>query len=270
MSIAADLARIEEALAAAALALEPFTPGEIESRLKAGDDPVTAADLAVDARLRSLLPRAAEGWLSEETADDPSRLRASRVWVVDPIDGTREFIQGIPEWCVSIGLVEEGRAVAGGILNPATGERILGALGGGVDYRGTRSCSESTSLTGATVLASRSEVGRGEWDHLGDPPFRVVAMGSVAFKLALVAAERVDATWTLVAKNEWDVAAGAALVAASGGLLRRPDAASVRFNRATTLLPGFVAARSAVADEVVAFLGLPPLGAEPGVESDAG
>ena len=82
---------------------------------KAGGDLVTSVDYAVNQCLRELLVRDGDGWLSEETKDDHTRLEARRVWVVDPLDGTREFVAGIPEWCVSIGLVEDGCAVAGGI-----------------------------------------------------------------------------------------------------------------------------------------------------------
>ena len=89
----------------------------------------------MDGLLRQMLPRPGEGWLSEETGDDRERLSCARVWVVDPIDGTREFIDGVPEWCVSIGLVEDGIAVAGGILNPATGETVLGGAGLGVTLK---------------------------------------------------------------------------------------------------------------------------------------
>ena len=122
------LDRIEAALDVAGEVLENFTAGAIEATLKAGDDPVTAADLAVNEALMAVLPRPGEAWLSEETREDPARLACRRLWVVDPIDGTREFVQGLPEWCVSIGYVEDGRAIAGGILSPSTGQKILGSL----------------------------------------------------------------------------------------------------------------------------------------------
>jgi myo-inositol-1(or 4)-monophosphatase len=109
------LARIQAALDAASQIFERFTPGAVETEYKAGHDPVTEADRALDAVLRTLLLRDGEGWLSEESVDDPIRLQRSRVWVVDPLDGTREFVKGIPEFCVSIGFVENGCPVAGGI-----------------------------------------------------------------------------------------------------------------------------------------------------------
>src|SRR5437764_4328184 len=94
------LQRIQSALDAARVALSRFTAGAIEAEYKTGHDPVTEADKAVDEVLRRELLRSGEGWLSEETIDDHARLDKSRVWVVDPLDGTREFVAGIPEFCV--------------------------------------------------------------------------------------------------------------------------------------------------------------------------
>jgi myo-inositol-1(or 4)-monophosphatase len=254
-----DLARIEAGLDAALSALAPFTPGRVSARFKSGDDPVTEADLAVNDVLSVTLPRSSEGWLSEETADDAVRLGCERVWVVDPIDGTREFVAGIPEWCVSIGLIESGRPVAGGVVNPATGERIVGSVDSGLRYTGNRPPRDAGRLEDAVVLASRSETGRGEWQRFEHERFTVVPMGSVAFKLALVAAGRADATWTLIPKHEWDVAAGAALIAASGGLVAQPDGRHPVWNRPVPRLDGLIAATPALSASVARFFGWVPL-----------
>src|SRR5690242_10131123 len=145
--------RIQAALDAARQVFARFTPGEIEAEYKAGHDPVTEADKAVDAVLRQNLLREGEGWLSEESVDDFSRLDKRQVWIVDPLDGTREFVQGIPEFCVSIAMVQDGRPVAGGICNPATNETFIGSLDTGVRYNGNpASASQRTELNGATVL----------------------------------------------------------------------------------------------------------------------
>jgi myo-inositol-1(or 4)-monophosphatase len=246
-----DLSRIAAALAAAGEALAAFTPGEIAARRKVGGSPVTEADQQVDDLLREMLPTSGEGWLSEETVDSAERLACSRVWVVDPLDGTKEFVEGLPEWCVSIGLVEDGVAIAGGILNPATGETILGGRGQGVTLNGQPAAARPTaSLAGAEVLASRSEVRRGQWEPFQDSGLTVVAMGSVAYKLARVAAGLTDATWTLVPKNEWDIAAGVALVEAAGGVVRRPDGEPCRFNRPRTLYPGLIASGPNLAEPI--------------------
>src|SRR5690349_7058247 len=103
-----SLQRIQSALEAARRILNRFTLGQIEAEYKVGHDPVTEADRAVDTALRAELLRPGEGWLSEESADDLSRLEKDRVWVVDPLDGTREFVAGIPEFCVSVAMVEKG------------------------------------------------------------------------------------------------------------------------------------------------------------------
>jgi myo-inositol-1(or 4)-monophosphatase len=252
-----DLARIAAALAAAAQALSRFTPGEVASRAKAGGDPVTEADTLVDVLLRRALPRAGEGWLSEETHDDRSRLGCRRVWVVDPLDGTREFVQGLPEWSVSVALVVDGEPVAGGICNPARGETFLGARGHGVTLNGAPArVSPRAGLAGAEVLASRTEVERGQWRRFtGSPgtpgtPFQVVAMGSVAYKLARVAAGLADATWTLVPKHEWDVAAGVALVLAAGGRIVAGTPEEERFNRPEPLLTRLIAAPPQLLPEI--------------------
>jgi myo-inositol-1(or 4)-monophosphatase len=212
-------------------------------------DELTEADEAVDTFLRESLPRAGEGWLSEETRDSAERLDRSRVWVVDPLDGTREFVKGIPEWCVSIGLVEEGRAVAGGIYSPSADQLVLGAVGAGVTLNGSAvTVTGRNELAGASVLASRSEVGRGEWDRFDGSGFEVVPCGSVAYKLALVAAGLADATWTLVPKNEWDVVAGVALVEAAGGACVHADGIRPTFNNPSTLLPNLLAGPAGLQD----------------------
>lgn len=235
------LARIHAALEAARAVLKTFTPGAIDAEYKAGHDPVTEADRAVDRVLRENLLREGEGWLSEESVDDLSRLEKRRVWVVDPLDGTREFVQGIPEFCVSIAMVEDGIPVAGGICNPATDELILGSREMGVTYNGAPAQpSQRKDLHGALVLASRSEVKRGEWKQFESAEFNIRPMGSVAYKLGLVAAGKADMTFTLVPKNEWDVAAGAALVESAGGFILTLDNSPLRCNRRNPLLSGLL------------------------------
>jgi len=251
-----DLERIDHALSEASSVLAGYTPGFIDATRKTGGDPVTEADEKVDELLRELLPEPGEGWLSEETADSPERLAASRVWVVDPLDGTREFVEGIPEWCVSIGLVENGVAVAGGITNLVMDQRVVGSLATGVTLNGEPAAVRLIErIEGAEVLASRSEVRRGEWDQFQDGPILVRPMGSVAYKMALVAAGLADATWTLTPKNEWDVAAGTALVSAAGGLVTYPDGSIPTFNNPDPLIPGLVAVPRGIATAVKGLIG---------------
>ncbi len=242
MPLSADLKRIDDALKAALEVFNRLSSRQLNVDRKQGGDPVTEADRCIDETLRQILSSAGEGWLSEETIDDSRRLSQDRVWIVDPLDGTKEYIAGIPEYCVSIGLVESGNPIAGGIANPRTGECFLGARGQGVLVnKGRTQASRRTSLEGATVLASRSEVSRGEWERFRGARFNVRPVGSVAYKLALVAAGLADATWTLVPKHEWDVAAGTALVLASGGAVFMPDGRSPSFNARQPRLGGLIA-----------------------------
>jgi myo-inositol-1(or 4)-monophosphatase len=254
-SYSGTLTRIEAALEAARVVFARFTPGEIEAEYKAGHDPVTEADRAIDAVLRQNLLRDGEGWLSEESVDDPSRLDKKHVWVVDPLDGTREFVQGIPEFCVSIGFVENGRPVAGGICNPATKETIIGAVDCGILYNGAPARpTRRSDIKGALILASRSEVKRGEWQHFMNGDFQIKPMGSVAYKLSLVAAGRADITFTLTPKNEWDVAAGAALVESAGGFVATLDNMPLRCNNRNPLLTGLLASGPLLREPLLAAL----------------
>jgi myo-inositol-1(or 4)-monophosphatase len=265
-SNADTLQRIHSALEAARVVFSRFTAGTIAAEYKIGHDPVTEADRALDAVLRKELLRDGEGWLSEESVDDYTRLDKSRVWVVDPLDGTREFVAGIPEFCVSIAMVENGRPIAGGICNPATNEVFLGSLETGVTYNGKPARpSQRTTLDGATVLASRSETNRGEWKQFEGANFKVRPMGSVAYKLALVSAGLADITFTLVPKNEWDVAAGVALVNSAGGFVSTLENGPLECNRRNPLISGLIACGPFLREPLLSVLEshIQPAGSQP-------
>src|SRR5580698_8573019 len=265
-SHAETLQRIRCALESARQVFGRFTAGAIATEYKVGYDPVTEADRAVDAVLRKELLRDGEGWLSEESVDDFTRLDKSRVWVVDPLDGTREFVAGIPEFCVSIDMVENGSPVAGGICNPATNEVFLGSLESGVTYNGKPARpSQRTTLDGATVLASRSETKRGEWQQFEGANFKVRPMGSVAYKLALVSAGLFDITFTLVPKNEWDVAAGVALVNSAGGFVSTLENGTLQCNRRDPLISGLIACGPNLREPLLQLLEnhMRPVGSQP-------
>ncbi len=237
-----DLARIVAALDAGGKIYRSRSMGNVRVHTKRGGDPVTDTELEVNQLLFEMLVEDREGWLSEETADTEDRLRCSRIWFVDPLDGTAEYVARIPEWCISIALMEEGELVAAGILNPETDELIYGSREIGVVCRNrrTRHAERKVLPRQALVLASRSEVKRGEWKRFSHSPFEILPMGSVAYKLALVAAGRADATWTLVPKSEWDVAAGVALVQFAQGLVLTTEGVPPAFNRKNPRLPGLV------------------------------
>src|SRR5262249_23950277 len=120
---------------------------------KGPDNPVTKADLEANACIRSLVERTfpADGWLSEETADSTERLDRRRVWVVDPLDGTKEFIQHIPEFCVCVALVEDGRPIVSASYNPATDRMYLAARGAGTTVNGAPARVSRTSVVADAV-----------------------------------------------------------------------------------------------------------------------
>jgi len=217
--------------------------GRAEAWEKGRDNPVTHADLEANERIRSIIHDAFpdDGWLSEETADSHERLGKPRVWIVDPLDGTKEFIQKIPEFCVCVALAIEGRAALGACYNPASDELFAGVVGEGATYNGKPArVSEVRDLSQTRVLASRSEDKRGEWDAFKDR-VQVVLTGSVAFKLALISAAKGDATFSLTPKNEWDICAGAALIEAAGGRVTYLDGQPLKFNQPKTKLSGLIA-----------------------------
>jgi myo-inositol-1(or 4)-monophosphatase len=238
-----DLDRIVSSLEAGRKIYLSRSMGTVRVDKKSGGDLVTDAEREVNELLFGMLVQNGEGWLSEESADSEERLRCSRIWLVDPLDGTKEYVTQIPEWCISIALMEEGQLVAAGICNPLTDELFYGSRETGVICRnGSAHKSEAdTELTSqALVLASRSEVKRGEWERFRRESFRMQPMGSVAYKLALVAAGKADATWTLVPKHEWDVAGGVALLLAARGHVLTSEGVPPSFNNRNPLFPGLV------------------------------
>ena len=236
-----DIERAREALHRAMELVRSMARPGLPFELKDGGSPVTAVDRAVDAMLRDRLPRAGDGWLSEESDDDPSRLQCRRVWIVDPLDGTRSFLAGRPDHSVSIALVEDGVAVLGAIGAPAVDVTVIGGVGHGVDVAGDPQLPWPGQRGRLRVLASRSETKRGEWAAWSGR-CDLLPVGSVAYKIALVAAGFADATWTLNGKHEWDVAAGAALVLAAGGDVWLPRGGELRWNRPRPRFTSFAAA----------------------------
>lgn len=210
---------------------------------KSPDNPVTDADYAADTllhqRLTARLPEA--GWLSEETVDQPDRLQKEKVWIVDPLDGTKEFIMGIPEFAVSVALVENGQPILGVIYNPASAELFYGVRGSGVFLNGNRAqVTKRDQLEGARVDASRSECKRGEFEPFEDM-LKIQIIGGTAYKLGRVAAGLCDASWSRGPKNEWDICAGVLLITEAGGRCVDLNNTPFIFNRPKTLVNGFIA-----------------------------
>jgi myo-inositol-1(or 4)-monophosphatase len=247
-----ELVVAEEAARAAGAIIREVYERDFEVREKSHDNPVTEADLRANEAIRSRIVAAFpdDGWLSEETADSRERLGKKRAWIIDPLDGTKEFIQHIPELCVCIALVEDGRPIVGVEFNPIRDEMFTAARGHGLRLNGApASVSKTARLADAKVLASRSEDKRGEWDPYKSL-MQVTLTGSVAYKLALIASGRADATFSLTPKNEWDVCAGTMLIEEGGGRMTDSSGQPLRFNRENPLLPGIIASNAALFEPI--------------------
>jgi myo-inositol-1(or 4)-monophosphatase len=233
-----------EAAKAGGAIVRKYYRAEYQVEEKAPDNPLTVADTEADAAIKSVCLGAfpADGWLSEETKDSPERLDKSRVWIVDPLDGTKEFTQHIPEFCVCVSLVVDGVVQVGVSYNPETDKLFCARRGHGTTLNGAPvRCTDKIDVASAVVLASRSEDKRGEWDAFR-PHMRVKLTGSVAYKFALIAAGEADATFSLTPKNEWDICAGTLLVEEARGVVTDRYGRPLTFNNRQTLLPGLIAA----------------------------
>jgi myo-inositol-1(or 4)-monophosphatase len=217
-------------LAQAHVRLDHPTTARIWS--KAGGSPVTEADVSVDAflkvRLSRELPEAA--WLSEETRDDLSRLDKRLVWIVDPIDGTRAFIAGHPDWSISIALLADGRPVAGVVHAPALGTLYEAARGGGAFQNGAPiAVSSIADLSGAKVAGPKPMIDALERE--AGPLQRLPRMPSLALRLARVAEGAVDVGLVSRDARDWDIAAADLIIAEAGGRLTGADGSCPVYNR---------------------------------------
>lgn len=211
---------------------------------KDGGSPVTNADLHVDALLREQLGAARPdyGWLSEETADDPARLKRERLFVVDPIDGTVAFMKGKPWWAVSIAVVENGRPVAGVVHAPEVGETFTAVLGAGARLNGGAiAASASGAVEGCAMLGDAKMFGHPAWPTPW-PEMRIETRNSIAYRMCLVADGRFDAALALSHKSEWDLAAADLICAEAGAVVTDHRGRGYGYNRPVPRLPSLISA----------------------------
>ena len=222
------------AMRAGEIALAHFRPGgRTSARLwhKDGGSPVTEADLAADAYLKAelgrLWPQAA--WLSEETADTSERLGAALVWIVDPIDGTRAFLEGERDWCVSIALLAHGQPVAGVLEAPALGQVYTAMAGQGALLNGTpMAVSNQEQLSGAHVAGPRPAIEALARLAPGIRPGRKVP--SLALRIARIAQGAFDAGLVSSDAHDWDLAAADLILTEAGGTVTTTGGARLIYN----------------------------------------
>jgi myo-inositol-1(or 4)-monophosphatase len=222
--------------------------GKFDVQEKSKNNPVTTADIEANKRIREIIRESfpKDGWLSEEDNDSSYRLSSSRVWVIDPIDGTKEFIEGVPQFAVSIGFVVDGYPKVAVIFNPAQDRLYRAAAGQGAYLNGQRiHVSSRNKVDGALLLVSRSEPQRKFQIFVDRCEIRPV--GSIAFRLAKVAGGDGDGTLTFRSIHEWDVCAGVLIVEEAGGKVIDGSGSAMMFNRQETRHRGVVAGNGPLA-----------------------
>lgn len=213
-----------------------------EVQVKPDRSPVTTVDIEINRILHEMQRREfpLDGWLSEESPDDPARLTRPRVWIVDPIDGTKALVNKLPEFCISAALVERGVPVVAAILNPLTDELFTAVRGGGLFLNETRVTLSPAHKINPVIMVNAWELQIDRWRTLVGTA-RCRPSYSIANALALVAAGRVQAALTLEPQNEWDLAAGVLLVEENGGTVCGIDGKPFVFNQPTSRFLGIIA-----------------------------
>lgn len=235
-----------------------YYKADYEIQEKGYHNPVTTADHAADAYLKEslLVARPDYGWLSEETVDSPERLSKKYVWVVDPLDGTKEFIEGVPNFVVSVALVENGFPIVGVPFNPVTKEIFIASKDEGAFLNDKPiHCITKENLNEMVILNSRSETRRGLWAPYDGTFGELKPIGSVAYKLGLTAAGQADIFASLRPKNEWDICAGNCIVNEAGGKLIDLNGNQRQYNQKNTLItPGLIAGEKEAVDKTFEIL----------------
>ncbi|SDK48201.1 3'(2'),5'-bisphosphate nucleotidase CysQ [Paracoccus chinensis] len=225
-----------------------------------GAGPVSEADLAVNAALEQAL-RAARpdyGWLSEESPEDPRRATAARVFVIDPIDGTRAFIAGEDGFAVAVAVVEDGQPVAGVVHQPARGVTYAAAAGQPATRNGQLIRPRKARLEGAEVLTTKAALDPAFWRGRRVPRIRRSFRPSLAWRLCLVAEGRFDATLSMRPVWEWDVAAASLIAVQAGCTVTDRRGRALVFNRMPPLGDGLIVAPPGLHHELIAALDVEP------------
>jgi myo-inositol-1(or 4)-monophosphatase len=235
---------IEAARIAGGIARKYFYKDDVKSWDKSENNPVTEADIAVNNYLSDTLQSARPdyGWLSEETKDDASRHAAARTFVVDPIDGTRAFMDGRPHFTVCLAVIENGKSIAGVVYNPILEEMFEAELGRGAFLNG-RPIQPSTcgSIPGCTLIGYPRKFRRMGW-----PDMSVSIRNSMAYRIAMVAAGLRDGTVSFTPKSDWDLAAASLIAAEAGAVITDISGENIHFAEKSTSKNGVICAGPAL------------------------
>jgi myo-inositol-1(or 4)-monophosphatase len=253
-----DTALITHALREAGHIARKFFGGTYKAWQKSVGNPVTEADIAIDAFLKETLlaARPDYGWLSEETADDKTRLERARTFIVDPIDGTHGFLKGRPQFTIVAAMVAQGRPVSGAVYNPITGEMFEAAAGEGARLNGAIvHVGGRSDFTEARLLATRRFIEGNRWTTPWPESVSVETRASIAYRMGLVAAGAFDAMISLSEKSDWDLAAGDLIVHEAGGTVTTDTGAALIYNCETPAQKNVICAGPALHRKLLAKLG---------------
>ena len=241
-----EISYIKEVVVEAGALLQKLK-SNVKSTQKKDLSIVTAADLACDEFLKKELSRLDSeiGWLSEETLDASDRHSKVYTWVVDPLDGTKEYVQNIPEYAVSVALVEQGCPILALVYNPQTSELFHAIKGQGAWLNDAPISCNTIEPLKPSILTSCTEYSKGSFDFLKSD-FNIKPTGSIAYRLGLVASGMADATYTVNNRSEWDVAAGVLLIQEAGGIVHDFAFKPFIFNQQAPLVNGVLASSKAV------------------------
>ncbi len=241
-----ELDTIRFAFRQASERLNRITYEGLKVQVKSDGSPVTNADLEVNQivqhTLLDVFPK--DAWLSEESPDESPRLHTQRVWILDPIDGTKPFIKGLPHYTISLALIDKGEPVIGVIFNPATQEYFCAIQGQQATLNGQPiHVRTTTDSSRRTFLVNHWQVNQPTLKAWRKEHHCPPLLGSIAYSIALVAAGQVDGVINTGPQNEWDIAAGLLLVQTAGGLIFDKNLKPVQCNQPNPTVSGIIAIR---------------------------
>mgnify|MGYP001328996946 CR=1 FL=1 len=230
-----------------------FQNNKIKFWYKSKSQPVTHADIEINTYLQNFFKKNTPdfGWLSEEVDDDESILKKEMFWCLDPIDGTRSYIDGKPEFVISLALIYKDFPILGLIYNPRTKEMFSARKGSGSYCNNEKiKVSQNMNLNNCKITISSSEIAKTKkYQFLKNQ--KLITMGSIAYKVALVAKGKVDIAISFTGKSDWDLAAASLILEESGGTISNLDGKKINYNTSTLRIPSVCATNTKTHNKIL-------------------
>ncbi len=225
---------------------------KLQIKYKSENQPVTNADIEINNFLFNFFKKNTPnfGWLSEESLDDKSRLNSEFFWCLDPIDGTRSYISGKPEYTISLALINRFEPILGMIFNPVTNEFFFAEKNFGAFCNHSKiSVTKKTEIDSCSFAISSSEEKKlKSFDFVKEK--KIKKLGSIAYKIALVAKGKIDIAISLTKKNDWDLAAADLLIKEAGGNITETSGKKIVYNSENLNINSVIASNSQIISEL--------------------